>query len=214
MIHPDTRLQFIDEGIGYGVFATRPIPRGTMVYVEDALEIVLMPEDPKLMDADYRSHIEKYSYMRPDGLRVLSWDLAKYVNHSCDSNTLTCGFGFEVAVRDIAPGEEITDDYGMFNIEAALDCRCGAGLCRGTITAADPVVCQQRWEADCLEAMADFARVSQPLLPYLDPATRRQLDRFLATGKGYPSVACPGPAAAGAITMTERRGRIARRAVG
>lgn len=214
MIHPNTRLRFIDEEIGYGVFATRPIPRGTMVYVEDALEVVLRPEDPKLEDAAYRSHIEKYSYMRPDGVRVLSWDLAKYVNHSCDSNSLTCGFGFEIAVRDIARGEELTDDYGMFNIEAALACRCGAGRCRGIITADDPVVCQQRWEVDCLKAMADFARVSQPLLPYLDPVTRRQLDRFLATGKGYPSAFCFGPAETVAFGMPKDRGPIARRAAG
>ena len=44
MLHPDTRLQFIDEDIGYGIFATNFIPAGTITYVKDALEIELDAE--------------------------------------------------------------------------------------------------------------------------------------------------------------------------
>ena len=38
MIHPNTRLGFVNEEIGYGVFATALIPKGTIVYVKDDLE--------------------------------------------------------------------------------------------------------------------------------------------------------------------------------
>jgi hypothetical protein len=47
MLHPDTRLQFIDEDIGYGIFATNFIPAGTITYVKDALEIELDAETYK-----------------------------------------------------------------------------------------------------------------------------------------------------------------------
>ncbi|MHC5084588.1 MAG: SET domain-containing protein, partial [Planctomycetota bacterium] len=34
MIHPDTELRKVNETIGYGVFATRHIPKGTILYVK------------------------------------------------------------------------------------------------------------------------------------------------------------------------------------
>jgi hypothetical protein len=33
VIHPATERRFLDSEPGYGVFATRPIPRGTIVWV-------------------------------------------------------------------------------------------------------------------------------------------------------------------------------------
>ena len=35
MIHPATELRWVGSSIGYGVFATAVIPRGTIVYVKD-----------------------------------------------------------------------------------------------------------------------------------------------------------------------------------
>jgi hypothetical protein len=37
MIHPDTELRYVNDIIGYGVFATRLIPRGTITWVQDEL---------------------------------------------------------------------------------------------------------------------------------------------------------------------------------
>ncbi|MCR9286287.1 hypothetical protein OAF63_02020 [Saprospiraceae bacterium] len=39
MIDPNIRIQYINDDIGYGVFATRMIPKGSAVYVKDSLEI-------------------------------------------------------------------------------------------------------------------------------------------------------------------------------
>ena len=39
MIHPKTELRFVNDDIGYGVFATEFIPKGTILYVKDELEI-------------------------------------------------------------------------------------------------------------------------------------------------------------------------------
>jgi uncharacterized protein len=33
MVHPDTTLAFVSDAVGYGVVATRRIPRGTVVWV-------------------------------------------------------------------------------------------------------------------------------------------------------------------------------------
>jgi hypothetical protein len=37
MIHPWTELRFINDSIGYGVFATQFIPKGTIVWALDDL---------------------------------------------------------------------------------------------------------------------------------------------------------------------------------
>jgi hypothetical protein len=39
MIHPHTCIRYVNPQIGYGVFATAFIPKGTIVYVKDDLEL-------------------------------------------------------------------------------------------------------------------------------------------------------------------------------
>src|SRR5210317_1564125 len=126
MIHPDTELRKVDETIGYGVFATRPIPKGTILYVKDSLEIEVAPEQFEGMDSQYQMIVNWFSYIDEHGYRVISWDIAKYVNHHCESNSISTGYGFEIATRDIDAEEEITDEYGIFNIPEPLRCHCGS----------------------------------------------------------------------------------------
>ena len=38
MIHPDTELQFINDKIGYGVVATKLIPKGSITWALDKLD--------------------------------------------------------------------------------------------------------------------------------------------------------------------------------
>ncbi len=40
MIHSKTELKFINDLVGYGVFATETIPEGTIVYVKDSLKLL------------------------------------------------------------------------------------------------------------------------------------------------------------------------------
>lgn len=65
---------------------------------------------------------------------------ARHANHSCDPSAEMVLRGGElllVAVRDLAPGEEITFDYGFGLADAlAHPCRCGADGCPGRIVAA------------------------------------------------------------------------------
>ena len=105
MLHPDTELGVVGAEIGFGVFATALIPKGAIVYIKDPLEIEIGDDDPRLRDPEMLRIIERYSYIEPGGTRILSWDLAKYMNHSCDPNTISTGYGFEIALRDIQPGD-------------------------------------------------------------------------------------------------------------
>lgn len=172
MIHPHTELRFINQTIGYGVFATAFMPQGTIVYVQDALEIVLDANDPLMKDRLYRPILDKYCTIEADGKRILSWDIARYVNHSCRGNTLSSGYGFEVAVRDIRPGEEITDDYAMFNLPFEMDCACGHPECRGVVSPDDFASLRQRWDTQVHQALARLTAVPQPLWPYLAAETQ------------------------------------------
>ena len=38
MVHPDTELRFVSPAIGWGVFATRDIPTGTITWALDVLD--------------------------------------------------------------------------------------------------------------------------------------------------------------------------------
>ena len=69
---------------------------------------------------------------------------ARRVNHSCAPNCEAQSDGrriWLVALRDLAPGEELTYDYGFPLADARLHpCRCGAAECAGFIVAKS-----QRW---------------------------------------------------------------------
>lgn len=189
MIHPDTELRFVSHEIGLGVFAKAPIPRGTLTYVPDELEIRVTPQRFKALPELLQEHVERYSYIDAHGVRVMSWDLAKYTNHACDPNTLSTGWGFEIALRDIAPGEEITDDYGLFNVPAPIRVACpNCAECRGFVRADDPLRLGDIWDHRVQTAL-DFVRaVDQPLWPVMDARTARDFEAFLDGRGPYRSV--------------------------
>jgi hypothetical protein len=66
-----------------------------------------------------------------------------FINHSCDPNCESDNIGgrvFIVAIRDIAPGEELTYEYNLHDSdEDEADCYCGAEKCRGTMFSEDEV---------------------------------------------------------------------------
>ncbi|GAA5483436.1 SET domain-containing protein [Haloferula sargassicola] len=188
MIHPATELRLVNPQVGYGVFASRFIPMGSLVYVQDPLEIHLSPERYASLDEASRQVAEKYSFIEPGGNRVLSWDSAKYVNHSCRPNTMSTAWGFEIAVADIEPGEEITDEYGLFNLEWEMDCCCGHEACRGRIRAADVHLHFRHWDKRVRHAVRRLGEVDQPLLPFVDAPTRRAIEGLVAGRTRYRSV--------------------------
>jgi len=163
LIHPDSELRHINASIGYGLFATRLIPKGTITWAADPLDQVISSARLEGFPDLLKNHACKYSYLNGRGDRILCWDHGRFVNHSCAAACLSPGFDFEIAVRDIAPGEEITDDYGTLNLEEPFPCLCGAPSCRGQVLPDDPVRHAREWDRVIAAAFPAIDRVDQPL---------------------------------------------------
>jgi len=165
MIHPSTELRFISEEIGYGVVATELIPKGTITWALDDLDQIIAPERVEALSPYVQKYVHKYAYIDGRGRHILCWDHARFVNHHCEATCLSSGYEFEVAIRDIHPGEQLTDDYGGLNIEEAFHCACGSPLCRGTVNPDDILELSDRWDAKLSESFALLRKVQQPLWP-------------------------------------------------
>jgi hypothetical protein len=164
MLHPSTELRFISKSVGYGVVATAPIPKGTITWAKDDLDRTFSAAEIRAMGPPYREVLEKYAYVDREGLHVLCWDAARFLNHSCDPTSQSPGYDFEIAVRDIRRGEELTDDYGSLNVDPGFEtCGCGAPACRRTIDPDDLVRYGEEWDVALGEAVRLIPRVDQPL---------------------------------------------------
>lgn len=188
MIHPDTELRKINDTIGYGVFATCDIPKGTILYVKDPLEIEMSPRQFDCIDVQYQIIIDWFSYIDERGYRIVSWDIAKYVNHRCEPNSISTGYGFEIAIKDIAKDEEITDEYGIFNLPVPLSCCCGSKNCRRVVSDSDWDIYGTVWNKCAKDALKALRHVEQPLLKYMDTPSYQALMSYLNTGRNYKSV--------------------------
>ncbi len=189
MIHPDTELRFISKEKGYGVFATKFIPKGTVIYVADKLDIFIKPNSPLLKDSRYLPIIEKFTFIDSQGTRILSWDHAKYVNHCCQPNSLTTGWGFEIAVTDIQPNDEITDDYGVFTTEHEMTISCSKKACRLKLSGDDFDRCVPAWDKKLQSAFRTFMSVDQPMKFLLSTKVVEDVEAYLDGSGKYLSVA-------------------------
>lgn len=188
MIHPNTEVRFVSPTIGYGVFATADIPCGTIVYVKDRLEIELTEAAFNELDEYHQSIAEKYSYIDECGVRILSWDNAKYVNHRCDCNTMSTGYGFEIAIRDIWKGDEICDDYGLFNLEEEIKLSCNCPQCRKSIRPDDMERHYRAWDELVQAALKKVVDVHQPLMEFMNSDEKKRLRAYLCGEDPYTSV--------------------------
>ena len=189
MFHPSAKLRLRSSRIGMGVYATADIPQGTITYVRDALEPVITPQVFADLPECMQREVEHYGYINEQGAYVLSWDIGKYVNHCCFPNTMTTGLGFEIAIRDIARGEEIADEYGLFNLKESMPVRCGRPDCRRQVSPQDLDLFLAKWDSQVQPALMRIKHVCQPLWAILDPETISDLDAFLSNpDEHYPSL--------------------------
>ena len=163
MLHPHTELRFIDPTMGYGIFATRFIQKGTITWVRDDLDQTFSPEHFARFSPRERAALDRYSFVDKRGDYVLCWDHARFMNHACEATCLSPGYGFEIAVRDVEAGEELTDDYGTLNIDVAFACRCGSSRCRREIRPDDLLAHGDRWDALIARSFSQLPLVEQPL---------------------------------------------------
>jgi hypothetical protein len=89
-------------------------------------------------------------------------------------------------VRDIAPGEEITDDYGTLNLEEPFPCLCDAPNCRGRVMPDDPVRHAGEWDKLIAAAFPSIGRVDQPLWDLV--AEKAEVERVLRGELELPSI--------------------------
>lgn len=162
MIHPKTELKFINNNIGHGVVATEFIPAGTITWALDKLDREFSPEAFKKMDPLYQDILETYTFRNSHGNLVLCWDLGRYVNHSFNSNCLSTAYDFEIAIRDILPGEQITDDYGYLNISKPFR-GFDEGTKRKVVYPDDLLKYSKMWDNKLLKVFNKIPILEQPL---------------------------------------------------
>lgn len=119
---------------GFGVFAAEAIPRwrkigevrGEAISVAEARRRAAMLERIMIVEISERHAVDL----------AQSTDPMRFTNHSCQPNGQLRISGGRIefyALREIAPGEEITVDYGETHHEGRLTCRCGAPGCVGKL---------------------------------------------------------------------------------
>lgn len=178
MMHPDTEIQFISDEIGYGVVATKFIPKGTITWVQDELDQVYTEEQVSKMQPLSRDMIDKYTFRNNKGNYVMCWDISKYVNHSFKSNCLSTPYDFEIAVRDIANGEELTDDYGYLNVTEAFNAK-DEGTSRTKVYPDDLLNFHEDWDRQLANAFHKIKDVDQPLKPLISREIREKVEAVL-----------------------------------
>jgi len=119
---------------GQGAFAAEAIParrkigeiRGEAISVREARQRARGLARIMIVEVSERRAI--------DASRSL--DPLRFTNHSCAPNAvlrIRQGRVELYAMRDVAPGEELTVDYGDSHHEGRLACRCGAPRCAGRL---------------------------------------------------------------------------------
>ncbi len=187
MIHPDTEVRFISEEIGYGIVATKFIPEGTITWVQDELDQVYTPEQVAEMLPFTQDMIDKFTFRNNKGNYVMCWDTAKYVNHSFNSNCLSTAYDFEIAIRDIQPGEELTDDYGYLNVTEAFKAK-DEGTSRTTVYPDDLLNFHKEWDAKLENTFNKLNQIPQPLETLLPQTTQITVKQILRGEKKLDSI--------------------------
>jgi SET domain-containing protein len=119
---------------GQGAFAAEPIParrkigevRGESISVSEARRRAKGRERIMIVELSDKRAIDA----------SCSTDPMRFTNHSCRPNAvlrIRQGRVEFYSMRDVAPGEEITVDYGETHHRGTLRCRCGAPGCVGSL---------------------------------------------------------------------------------
>lgn len=166
MIHPHTELRFISEEIGNGVVATKFIPAGTITWVLDSLDRELASSEVESLHPLCKNTFYTYSYRNSSGNYVLCWDHGRFVNHSFKSNCISTAYDFELAIRDIQPGEQLTDDYGYLNVTTPFR-PVDEGTKRKVVYPDDLPNFYKSWDKKLKKVFPDIIQQEQPLKPLL-----------------------------------------------
>lgn len=154
---------------GRGLISRAFIPRGTIVWTFSPEQVrSYTPQQYRKFSPRYRRTLRKYAYTDYAGNIIYTLGDARFFNHSCAPNTTDALCEeLAVALRDIAPGDEITYDYGLLmgSWEPALKCACGSSVCRkkiGPILHSSKIFKSLMRQA--VKALRSYRSVAQPML--------------------------------------------------
>ena len=122
-----------------GCYTTKAIKKGARICEYDGPRFTKEEADER-----YHDRLVTYLFSCGESEKVIDgFGTAMFINHCCDPNCETeeiDGRVFVSAVRDIAPGEELTYEYNLFDSDDQdCDCYCGVAKCRGTMFSEDEV---------------------------------------------------------------------------
>ena len=179
MIHPDTELRFINDVVGYGVVAKKFIPKGTITWVQDDLDQVFTPEAIQKLNPVILNHLDTYCFTNNKGEKILCWDNAKFVNHSFNSSCMSTAYDFEIAIRDIYPGEQLTDDYGYLNVEQPFTPE-DEGAERKIVYPDDLLQYYAEWDNAVQRNLIYMDQVEQPLKKFVSAENWNEFSKVIA----------------------------------
>ncbi len=187
MIHPHTEVKYISKEIGYGVVATQLIPAGTITWVLDQLDREFTPAQFEAMAPHYQEILDTYTFRNNKGNMILCWDIGRFVNHSFTSNCLTTAYDFEIAIRDIQPGEQLTDDYGYLNISEPFEA-VAEGTNRTVVYPDDLVNFHDVWDEQINAVFHHINTLDQPLQHLIDPKLWNKVNAIIAGDEQMDSI--------------------------
>lgn len=135
-----------------GCYTDEPIPLGSFIVEYTGPRLTVEEADER-----YSEQEETYLFGLCDEKLVIDgFGDAAFINHCCDPNCETKeldGRIWIVALRDIAAGEELTYDYGLYDGDAddPSTCVCGARNCRGTLYSEEELERRAREARDCAD---------------------------------------------------------------
>ncbi|MDZ4724628.1 MAG: SET domain-containing protein [Leptospira sp.] len=100
---------------GLGVIAHEFIPEGTVTWrLVSGFDVLISLEELKNLPTTVQDQVQYYGFFHPDYEKhIFCVDDDRFTNHSDNANQRFCG-DYSVAIRDIHPGEELTDNYNEF----------------------------------------------------------------------------------------------------
>jgi uncharacterized protein len=122
-------IVYVGEGdLGKGLFARKPIKKGSLIYIFQGPIINFLQAKQKGEKECYPLQIDhdRYIDIEPPGC---------FSNHSCEPNAGIRNQIELTALRNIEEDEEIRYDYSttMDEDHFTMPCRCGTPTCRGVV---------------------------------------------------------------------------------
>lgn len=106
---------------GIGLFADEFIPKGTIIWrFTPGFDLKFTAEEIQKFPDRVQMYMKRYRWLsKKSDKYCMASDDAKYFNHSSTPNTLSAYYDDEdevvtKAIKDINPGDELTDNYGSF----------------------------------------------------------------------------------------------------